>query len=583
MKTKLLLLVAVVALVYQPVWHGGLLWDDDHHVTRAELQPVNGLWRIWTELGATQQYYPLAHSAFWLEHGVFGDEPSGYHVVNIGLHALSAYLLALVLRRAGVRGGVVAAFVFAVHPVNVESVAWISELKNTLSTALYLGAAIAYLRFDETRRRGPYVAALALFVLALATKTVTATLPASLLIVLWWRRGRIAWRRDVVPLLSFFAAGLAAGLLTAWVERTFVGAQGAEFHLTGPQRLVLAGRAVWFYLATLVWPSNLTFVYPRLSLDQPSRYLYPAAFATLVAVGWWLRTRTRAPLAVMLLFAVALSPALGFVDVFPFRYSFVADHFQYLATIPFAAVVGAATAGLPVPAAVAALVLCTPLAIVAHLHAREFESAETLYRATLARNPDAWMAHGNLATLLMARGETREAREHFLEALRVHPDAPETQMNAGRLLVGEGALDEGIEHLRAALRMNPGLPDARTNLGVALLRQNKPLAALAEFEAAVRIDPGHREAIANLVALDQRLGVEDAQAGRLPEAIAHFEAAVHYAPQDSGYRYDLGTAYLASGRPKDAVIQLQEAVRLDPRLAPARQNLVEAQRQAAKQ
>jgi len=582
-KTKLLLLVAVVVLVYQPVWNGGLLWDDDHHVTRAELQPLNGLWRIWTELGATQQYYPLAHSAFWLEHRVFDDEPSGYHFVNIGLHALSACLLALVLRRAGVRGGIVAAFVFAVHPVNVESVAWISELKNALSTALYLGSALMYLRFDETRRRGPYAAALALFALALASKTVTATLPASLLIVLWWRRGRIAWERDVVPLLSFVAAGLAAGLLTSWVERTFIGAQGAEFHFTWPERLVVAGRALWFYLGSLVWPSNLTFVYPPVRLDQPSRYLYPAAFAVLIAAGWWLRGRTRAPLAAMLLFTVALSPALGFVDVFPFRYSLVADHFQYLATIPFAAAVGAAAAELPVRAAVPALALCVPLAIVAHLHAREFESAETLYRATLARNPDAWMAHGNLATLLMARGETREAREHFLAALRVHPDAPETQMNAGRLLVGEGALDEGIGHLRAALRMNPGLPDARSNLGVALLRQNKPLEALAEFEAAVRVDPGHREALANLVALHQRLGVEDAEAGRLPEAIAHFEAAVRHAPHDSGYRYNLGTAYLASGRPKDAVMQLQEALRLDPALAPARQNLVEAQRQASKQ
>src|SRR5205085_6276757 len=185
MKRALLLtlLLVVVAIVYQPAWHGGLLWDDDHHVTRTALQSFDGLRRIWTELGATQQYYPVAHSAFWLEHRVFGDDLFGYHLVNVALHALSALLIALVLRRAGVRGAAVAAFVFAVHPVNVESVAWISELKNTLSTVFYLAAAFAYLRFDRTRRPGVYAAALAFFGLALATKTVTATLPAALLVV----------------------------------------------------------------------------------------------------------------------------------------------------------------------------------------------------------------------------------------------------------------------------------------------------------------------------------------------------------------------------------------------------------------
>jgi hypothetical protein len=195
-------------------------------------------------------------------------------------------------------------------------VAWISELKNTLSTVLYLASALTYLRFDETRRRGVYAASLALFLLALASKTVTATLPASLLIVLWWRRGRIEWR-DVVPLVPFVAAGLAAGLLTAWVERTFIGAQGAEFHLTLPERFIVAGRAVWFYAETLVWPSSLTFVYPRWILDSRLQYLYPAAFAALVAAGWAVRGRTRAPFAVALLFAAALLPALGIVDVFP--------------------------------------------------------------------------------------------------------------------------------------------------------------------------------------------------------------------------------------------------------------------------
>src|SRR5207248_7296885 len=176
---------------------------------------------IWTEPGATQQYYPVAHSAFWIEHRLWGDAVLGYHLVNIALHATSAFLLLLVLRSIGVPGAGVAAVIFALHPVNVESVAWISELKNTLSTMFYLAAALVYLRFDQSRGGGArstraYVTAFVLFILAVASKTVTATLPGALLIVFWWRRRRLEWRRDVAPLVPFFVVGLAAGLVTAW-------------------------------------------------------------------------------------------------------------------------------------------------------------------------------------------------------------------------------------------------------------------------------------------------------------------------------------------------------------------------------
>ncbi len=585
-------LMAVVALVYQPVWLGGLLWDDDHHVTRLALQSLHGLWRIWTEPGAAQQYYPVAHSAFWLQHRLWGDEVLGYHLVNVGLHAISAFLLALILRRLRVPGAIVAAAIFALHPVNVESVAWISELKNTLSTVCYLGAALLYLRFAETRRGSAYAGALLLFVLALWSKSVTATLPAALLIVCWWQRGRNGWRRDVVPLLPLFAIGLAAGLFTAWVERHYIGAQGAEFHLTLIERGLLAGRAVWFYLGSLVWPAGLVFVYPRWQISQGVwwQYLFPVAAALVLLAFWMVRERSRAPLAAFLLFGVALAPALGFVDVFPFRYSFVADHFQYLATIPFAACAGAAAVLLlrrtrfdsPASGIVAAILIGAPLALAANRHAADFVSAETLYRATLARNPDAWMAHNNLATILMAVGRAGEAREQFMESLRLDPEVLETQLNVGRLLIDEGALPEAVEHLREAIRLGPGRADAHSNLGVALLRQGNTTGAVAEFEEALSRDPALAQAHTNLVAVHQQLGVAEAQAGRLPQAIRHFEAAVREAPQDAAIRYNLGTAYLASGRPREAVVQLREALRLNPALTAARDNLAAAQQQGAR-
>src|SRR5437879_5458322 len=190
------LILCATLVAYLPALRGGLLWDDNMHVTRADLQRLHGLWRIWFDLGATRQYYPLLHSAFWLEHRIWGDAVLGYHLTNVALHAACACLVVMIVRRLGLPGAWLAGFLFALHPVFVEAVAWISEQKSTLSGVFCLAAALAYLDFDRTRRRSRYFLALGLFVLALMTKTVTATLPAVLLVIFWWQRGRIEWRRD---------------------------------------------------------------------------------------------------------------------------------------------------------------------------------------------------------------------------------------------------------------------------------------------------------------------------------------------------------------------------------------------------
>ena len=341
------LLLAVMA-AYYPAWHGGMLWDDDGHITRSDLRSAAGLGRIWFDLKATQQYYPVVHSVFWLQHRLWGDDMLGYHLVNIILHGLSAFLIAVILQRLSVPGAWLAAVIFALHPVHVESVAWVTELKNTLSGVLYLSAMLVYLRFDQARKRHLYAGALALFVLALLSKTVTATLPAALLVIFWWRRGRLEWRRDVRPLVPFFVIGAAGGLLTAYVERTLIGAQGAEFQFTIVERCLIAGRAIWFYLGKLFLPINLMFIYPRWQVSQAVwwQYLYPAGVLVLLAALWRMRKRSRAPLAAMLLFCGTLFPVLGFFNVFPFRFSFVADHFQYLASMAVIALFSAIVAGL---------------------------------------------------------------------------------------------------------------------------------------------------------------------------------------------------------------------------------------------
>src|SRR5689334_9927577 len=250
-------LTIAVLLVYQPVWNGGFLWDDAAHVTRPDLRSWQGLWNIWFAPGTTQQYYPLTHTFFWIEHRLWGDARVGYHVANILLHATAASIAGLLLYRLAIPGAYFAAAIFALHPVQVESVAWVSEIKNTLSAVFYLGAALAWLRYRRNGDLDAYALTLGLFVLALCSKTVTATLPAALLVIEWWQRGRLSWRRDVLPLVPLFALGAAAGLMTVWVERSLVGAEGAAFDLTPIERALIAGRALWFYARTLFWPVDL--------------------------------------------------------------------------------------------------------------------------------------------------------------------------------------------------------------------------------------------------------------------------------------------------------------------------------------
>jgi tetratricopeptide (TPR) repeat protein len=564
------LLLATLA-AYQPVWHGGMLWDDEAHITKSSLQTVEGLWRIWFSPGASQQYYPLVHTAFWLQHRLWGDDTLGYHLVTIVLHALNAFVLVLILRRLKVPGHWLAGLIFALHPVHVESVAWISELKNTLSTLLYLAAAWFYLEYDDSRSGRSYLLATALFVLALFSKTVTATLPAALLVVMWWRRGRLDWRRDVLPLVPLLAIGVGAGVGTAWLERAQIGAEGLEFRFTLVERCLIAARAIWFYLRTLVWPAGLNFNYPRWQVSQAVwwQYLYPLAVAVALLVLWWARTRSRVPLASALLFCGMLFPALGFVNVFPFRYSFVADHFVYLASMPaIATAAAAATALCPVRwwrrevRIAAALVLCAVLGVLTWVHSRDYANSETLYRATLARNPSSWFANNNLGFLLLEQGRLPEAERCLLEAVRLRPGVPLHHANLGLLRLRSGAPKEAVRHFEQALRLNPNLAEVHTNLGLALLQLGEFDLASTHFAEAVRLQP-------DLAQAQNDLGFTLLRAGQAADAVPHLEEAVRLMPGSAHAYSQLCYALTLLGRAEEGLARCDQARRLAPELAEA--------------
>ena len=577
------LIFGVTFAVYWPAMHGGMVWDDDAHVTRPGLQSAAGLWRIWSDLHATQQYYPLLHSAFWIEHQLWGDSTLGYHMANVLMHATSACLLVLLLRRLRVPGAGLAGLIFAVHPVCVESVAWISEQKNTLSLVFYLLAALAYVRFDRGRGQAAatraYVIATLLFALALLTKSVTATLPAALLVIFWWERGRIDWRRDVSPLLPWLVLGMASGLFTSWIERTIGGAKGGEFDLTFAQRCLLASRGLWFYLGKLLWPEHLVLIYPR--WDVPSQAggwtLYLAA-AVLVTVALWLgRRRSRGPLAAWLLFVGTLFPALGFFNVYPFIFSYVADHFQYQATLGIIAAASAGAALLFDRAAPAfqacgwaiALVAVSGLALISNAHCETFADQRALLEATLEQNKGCWMAHDGLGVWYKDHGHPGRAIGHFQEAIRLRRDYPQAHNNLGLCYEDRGELDRAIAEFQEALRLKGDFAEAHNNLGSALGRSpGRSAEAMAEFQEAVRLQPEFAEAHDNLGTALMKMP------GRLNDAIAQYEQAVRLGPALADAHANLGNALSElPDRLGDAIVQYEESIRLNPGNAGVRNNL----------
>jgi tetratricopeptide (TPR) repeat protein len=566
-------LFCVTLLAYLPCLNGDPIMDDAVHITKPELQSLHGLARIWFELGATPQYYPLLHSAFWIEHRLWGDAVLGYHLTNLLLHTLSALLVVMIVRRLSLPGAWLAGFIFALHPVCVNSVAWIAEQKSTLSMFFYLSAALVYLYFDETRRRLYYVLALGLFILALLSKTVTATLPGALLAVFWWRRGRLNWKRDAQPLLPWFAIGAAAGLFTAWVEREYIGAKGPDFAMPPLERFLVAGRVIWFYLGKLLWPVNLTFIYPRWKVDSAVwwQYLFPLAAMALAAGLAVLAWRRRGPLAGFIFFAGTLFPVLGFLNVYPFQYSYVSDHFQYIASlgiiVPLAAGLTLAGARIPLanrwlPSLPAGILLAT-LGVLTWRVSNIYRGPETLYSDTVSRNPACWVAHNNLGSTLLEIGRTSEAIGHFEAALRIKPDLAGTHNNLGGALARvNGRLPEAIFHFRAALRIQPDFVDAHMNLANALSQIPEHLTeAIPEYEAVLRSAPDYPEAHNNLgVALSM-------VPGRSRDAIRQVEAALQQDPNSADAHLSLGRLLTNDGRMAEGLTHLEAAVRIRPGFA----------------
>ncbi|MGH9869797.1 MAG: tetratricopeptide repeat protein [Candidatus Polarisedimenticolia bacterium] len=577
-------LVLATVVAYLPALGGGYVWDDDVHVTHNDaLRSMEGLRAIWFQPGATPQYYPLTFTSFWLEQRIWGLHPAGSHLVNVLLHAVTALLVGLTLRRLRVPGAWLAAAVFALHPVHAESVAWITERKNVLSGLFYLGSLLAFLRFvplepeqDSRRRRWLwYAVSLVLFVAALTAKTVTCSLPAVLVLLVWWKRPGLVGR-SLPALVPFAAAGILLGLHTVWVERHHIGAAGQEWSLSWMERCLVAGRALWFYAGKLLVPMELTFIYPRWDVQAGSllQILFPLAALGALALICSARSRLgRGPVVASLFFAGTLVPALGFFDTYPMRFSFVADHFQYLASMgPIALVsAGAAVAASrlrmrPAAGAALALALLVTLGSLTWRQAGIYRNAETLWTDTIRKNPGAWIARNNLGLILFQRDDLTGARAHFAQALELNPRYPEAHFNLGLMLARQNDLASARQHFEAASRLRPDHLDTQLQLGVVLARQGELAQAEERLLLASALRPDQPD-------IQLNLGVIYGRQGRLKDAADHFTQALRLDPSSKSAHHNLGLALMQTGEVDDAILHFAAAARLDPDLAEAHEEL----------
>ena len=561
-----LALVTATLVAYQPAWHAGFIWDDDAYVTKNELLTApDGLSRIWFSTDSPSQYFPLVYTMFRLERSLWGLNPAGYHWVNLVLHAINAVLVWRLLRRLRVPGAWLGAALFALHPVQVESVAWVTERKNLLSFFFILLTLQAWLEFVQPRPKPGwrwYALALVFYLLALFSKTTACTVPAALLLILWLQRQRIDARR-LLLVAPFVLLGLGMGLLTIWWERHHMGTHGAEFALGPVERLLVAARAVWFYLGKLLWPANLTFSYPRWTIDphDPLQYLWLIAGAGLcVALYLARRVLGRGPEVAAAFFVATLSPTLGLIMLYTFRYTFVADHYQYVACFgPLALAAAGLVTGLRGWAAKPAWVLPTlcacllvGLGTLTWRQARSYKDVETLWRDTVARNPQSWMARYNLSRDLLQSGHFDEALAEYRKALETGPGQANSLVSVGNALFAKGRYDEAMDFYQRALQVNPDNPEANVNLGVILANRRQMAEAIAHDRKALQVNPRHITAHVNL-------GVALAGQGQYEEAIQHYQSALELNPDQPLTHLNLALALTALGQTNEAHLQVAQA------------------------
>ena len=576
-------------LCYWPALRGGFLWDDDTYISaNPVLHSIEGLRAIWADPSATCQYYPLSFTAFWTINHYFGLTPLAFHLATLAMHGVVVILFWKLLEALRVKGALLGAMIFALHPLNVMSVAWMTELKNTLSCSLALGAALGYVRFaglgvyEEPRKGegkgwGWYALTLGLYGLAMLAKTAVSFLPLSLLLVVWWKRPRMSVR-DLAGLAPMFGIAAGMGALTIYIERHAGGASGAEFNIGLIDRVLISGRSFWFYLWKFVWPAPLIFIYPRWEVDagQWWQWLYPVATVGVLAGAWVARGRIGKGVFVGLMhYYVSTSLLVLAVILYMMRFSFVADHWAYFGSLGLAGLAGAGIGRVterlgeawarPVEMGIGTS-LALGLGALSWAQSAMYGDSETLWRTTLERNPGCWMAENNLGMILLNQGRLAQALARFGEAVRSNPGYEDAHYNLGLALEQEGRWRQAIEQYQKALEIDPSYLPACVNLAGLLEQSGNADAAIGYYEKALGIDGRNAEAWNNL-------GGVLVREGKLDEGIRDLQKALEMKPGYAEAHYNLGIAYRQKGEPGEAIAEYERALEIKGDFAAAQGDL----------
>ncbi|HUB68592.1 MAG TPA: tetratricopeptide repeat protein [Candidatus Methylacidiphilales bacterium] len=559
-------IIVATAVIFWPVLQGDWLWDDDADITKNVVtQSASGLWSIWFQPGSQTDFYPVKSTVQWVQWHLWGNDTLGYHLTNLVLHMVGALLVWRLFHQLGLKLAWLGGLIFAVHPALVESVAWIAELKNTLSLPFFLLSAIFYLKFSERGYRRDYFLSLGLFLIAMLTKPSMAMWPAVLLLYAWWKRGRIGWD-DWKTSAPFFAVSLLLGavaLMMAGDQTPGLVPLGGFF-----SRIALMGTTFAFYLSKTVWPVGLLPIYPQWPVNPPS----PIQFLPWVALGgllFWFWTKRKSWGRPMLFgfgfFLLMLLPFSGAVPISFMYITWVMDHFLY---IPILGPIGLVIAGLeqasrqmPQPARYGGIGLLAAILIAliatSRAYAAKFVSQEVLWNYTLAINPNCWGAYDNLGNAFLHQGKADEAITQYKKALGIDMNLAEVHYNLGVALIHKREMDDAISQFQKALELNPNYADAHNNLGNALSQKGQVDDAIIEYQKALKVNPRYPEAQSNL-------GLAFLQKGRVDDAIVQLQKAAEADPTNTTTHYLLGNALLQKGRLDEAIAQLQNAAALDP-------------------
>jgi tetratricopeptide (TPR) repeat protein len=587
------IIVVAAFLAYIPSVSGGFILDDDLLVTNNRVtQASDGLYRFWCS-SEPSDYWPVTNNTFWIEWRLWGMNSTGYHVTNLILHIVEALLIWTILRKLSIPGAFLAAMIVSVHPVNVESVAWIAQRKNMMAMLFFLMSVLWYLKasmyaasagtapgrshgepWERERTFSSFILhpssfhfwywlSFAAFVLAILSKGSVIVLPVLILGIIWWLRPLT--RQDLMRTAPFF---LVAGVLTV-VNMWFQSHASNEVIRNAGyiERLLDAGCVVWFYLYKVIWPFDLAFIYPNWNIDTGNALWWLPLLAVLAVTAalWRYRSSWSRPLLFAWgYFCVALAPVMGFVDVGFMKYSLVADHYQHISIISAIALTSAGWSEWHYLARNAAhwataiaVVTVGTFAFLTYQQNEMYRDAITLYQDTLVKNPECWIAQNNLGVALFHAGQLQAPIELYEQAIKLNPDDAPVHNNLGMAMHQAGRYQEAIKQYEQALSLRRNYPEAHNNLGITLYKTGRLPEAIEHYREVLRLEPDYADAHSNLA-------VALAQTGRFQEAIEQYRQALQLKPDDPEYLYNLGNALVKTDQLKEGIKQYEQALRFKP-------------------